>query len=89
MGNKDKFYDAKPAEPVDEVLQPNEAVPEHLQGVGLDDVFKYGVIIARIIQAIKSIGFLGIGQSESPGMVKFQVSGREYEWNLGTITRTK
>lgn len=89
MATEKKFYDAKPAEPVDELLRPNEGVPEHLQGVALDDIFKYGRIISAILAAIKSVRTLAVGQSEKLGLVKFQLNGKEYEWDLGNLARTK
>jgi len=70
-------------------LTPEDGVPQHLMGVSLDEVFRYGRIISAIISAIKAVSSLALGVSEKQGLVQFSAHGKDYDWDLGTITRTK
>jgi len=70
-------------------LTPEDGVPQHLMGVSLDEVFRYGRIISAIISAIKAVSSLALGVSEKQGLVQFSAHGKDYDWDLGTITRTR
>lgn len=58
-------------------------------GIGFGELVRYAGIIQRVIAAWAAAGGLTVGASSRPGLLKATVSGKEFTWDLGTITRTK
>lgn len=63
-------------------------VPEAAR-VSLEDVVRYGEIIARVLATLRSIEGMAVGASINLDPIKLRVRGEEFDYDPGIIKRTK
>lgn len=57
--------------------------------ISFEDVLRYGEIIGRVIVTMKSIDSMATGANTKLDVVKVRARGGEFEWDMGSIKRTK
>ena len=71
-----------------DVLKLDDAAPV-APGVSVDDLWKYGAIISRVVHTLRAAEAMAVGGVVKLDTLKFEAGSKDFTWNMGDVTRTR
>lgn len=73
-----------------QVFEIEDEAPQGAPGsLDFSKVLRYAGLVMKVINALEGVGTLQVGDGQDLDVVEVRVKGKTYEWDMGTLTRTK